>query len=262
MASDIGLFHSSMHRLAALIALALTLSACGNGKSTDEVFVFAASSLTEVMTQLATDYNASNPEVEIRLNFAGSTTLREQVLGGAKADVVMVANSQIMDDLVAAGAVLKPTIAASNQMVLVVPVDNPGNVTGPQRLEPSIIAVGLCSDSVPCGMSARQILANAGVSVSLDTNEPDVKSLLAKVSEGELDAGIVYVTDLGSSASPVSSIAIDPALNETNQYPIASVAGSDNAAVAAAFVSFVMSDAGQQVFLDSGFLVSRALTDG
>lgn len=251
-----------MHRLAPLIALALTLSACGNGKSTDEVFVFAASSLTEVMTQMASDYNAVNPEVEVRLNFAGSTTLREQVLGGAKADVVMVANSQIMDELVAADAVLKPTIAASNQMVLVVPVDNPGNVTGLSDLSQPSLLVGLCSQNVPCGMSARQILANAGVSVSLDTNEPDVKSLLAKVSQGELDAGIVYVTDLGSIASPVSSIAIDPALNETNQYPIASVAGSSNAAAAAAFVSFVMSEVGQQVFLDSGFLVSRAPADG
>jgi molybdate transport system substrate-binding protein len=245
-----------------LIALALTLSACANDTNTEEVFLFAASSLTEVMTQVAAEYNAANPEVEIKLNFAGSATLREQLLGGAKADVVMVANSHIMDDLVAADAVLEPAIAASNQMVLVVPVDNPANITALSDLDRESLLVGLCSKGVPCGMSARQILANAGVSVSLDTNEPNVKSLLAKISQGELDAGIVYVTDLGSSASPVSSIAIDPAQNETNQYPIASVAGSSNPAAAAAFVRFVISEIGQQAFLDSGFLVSRAPADG
>lgn len=243
-----------MRRLAPLFALALALSACTDNGPSDQVLVFAAASLTEVMTELTSEYNSTNPDVSIELSFAGSATIREQVLGGAGADVVMVANEQIMAELVAAGAVISPSIAARNQMVLVMPADNPGNVTSLADLSNESLLVGLCSERVPCGITARLILRNAGVSVSLDTNEPDVRSLLSKVAQGELDAGIVYLTDLRSSPSALTSVTIEQSINETNAYPIAVAVDSQSAEASDSFLSFVLSPAGQRVFAEFGFL--------
>lgn len=222
------------------------------------MLVFAASSLTEVMTELAEDFNRTNPGIQIQLNFAGSATLREQILGGASADVAIVANDQIMGDLLSAGAVSAPAVAARNQMVLVVPKDNPANVNSLSDLSEESLLVGLCSEGVPCGSSARQILIKAGVSVSIDTNEPNVRSLLAKVTQGELDAGIVYVTDLARAGLGVSSIAIEPRFNVTNNYLIATVIDGDNPAGAKEFTQFVLSPHGQQIFADFGFLRPEA----
>lgn len=245
-----------MHRT--LLALVLALSACSSEENSEELLVFAASSLTEAMTAIAVEFEELHPELEVQLNFAGSATLAQQIMGGAKADVLLVANTQIMDDLLDAGTVGTPQTAALNRMVLVVPQDNPAKVTGLADLENESLLVGLCSESVPCGAAAREILESAGVEIALDTNEPDVRSLLAKVSQGELDAGIVYTTDLSVEELPVSSITIEPDLYLPNRYPVAIVSDTDSTAAAEGFVAFVLSPRGRQVFADYEFLTPES----
>lgn len=245
-----------MRVLPLFLALCVACGSCSAGDGADQVSVFAAASLTDVLNEVAGEFESLNPNFEIQLNFAGSTTLRTQLLEGAPADVVMLANVSTMDDLRDAEVVSASSIAAGNLMVIAV-----ANSAGPQidmlsDLANDSLLVGLCAPDVPCGSTARTILNAAGVNPSLDTNEPDVRSLLSKISSGELDAGIVYKTDLASADQPVRGIDIDPSLYQPNLYPIASVPASPNDEGADAFVEFVLSDAGQEILSSYGFLTA------
>ena len=113
--------------------------------------------------------------------------------------------------------------------------------------------IGLCTEAVPCGSLAREVLAAAGIDASIDTSEPDVRSLLTKLEVGELDAGIVYITDI-IATSEVAGIEIPDAVNPIARYPIAALADSPNSAGAEEFVAFVLSAEGQRILATHGFL--------
>jgi molybdate transport system substrate-binding protein len=115
------------------------------------------------------------------------------------------------------------------------------------------LLIGLCSEEVPCGRYARQILSNAGVVASIDTNEPDVRSLVSKIELGELDAGIVYATDVVGARGELEDIDITAEFNVTVLYPIAVLADSLHPAEAEMFVEFVLSDEGQIALQQAGF---------
>ena len=115
------------------------------------------------------------------------------------------------------------------------------------------LLIGLCAEDVPCGDFGRQALANAGITPSIDTNEPDVRALLTKVESGELDAGIVYVTDVLSTDGGVEGIDIPEDDNVVAEYPIVALAGAPNSDAAAAFVDFVLSGEGQAILAEYGF---------
>lgn len=229
---------------------ALLVTACAGG-SDREVLVFAAASLTDAFGDLERAYEADNPGVDIRLNLAGSSSLREQILQGAPADVFAVADEAVMAQIVAAdvGADVSRTFA-TNTLQMVVPAGNPGGVTGLADVADASLLVGVCAASVPCGRFANEVFERAGVMPAPDTTEPDVRSLLTKVAEDELDVGVVYVTDVVSAGSAVEGIEIPADVNVEARYPITSLGGAGEAAD---FVAFVLSDEGARILAKNGF---------
>ncbi len=221
---------------------------------TAEVLVSAAASLTDAFGAVATAFEAANPGVDVVLNLAGSSTLRQQILEGAPADVFASADESNMERVVEAGeAAGPPAVFARNRLRIAVPPGNPAGVTGLADFADEGLLVGLCAEAVPCGAFARRALARAGVRPAVDTEEPDVRSLLTKIALGELDAGIVYATDV-APAHRVQGIAIPDDENVTARYPIVLLAHAPEPRAGAAFVAFVLSDGGQEILRQHGFV--------
>lgn len=234
------------------MAIAGALAACSGGGEDPQVLVFAASSLTDAFGDLETAFEAAHPGVDVELNLAGSSRLREQLLAGAPADVFAAADLSTMAAVVDAGLAEAPVVFAENRLALAVPVDNPGRVQGLDDLERPELLVGLCAAGVPCGDFAREALSQAGVEASVDTDEPDVRALLTKLAAGELDAGIVYATDVAAS-DDVASIPLPPSVDVVAAYPITVLADAPAGGDAADFVAFVTSAEGQAILAAHGF---------
>jgi len=215
--------------------------------------VFAASSLTGTFTTLAKQFEAAHPGVTITTSFGASSALATQIVNGAPADVFASASPKNMQQVVTAGDASAPTIFAKNVMEIAVPPSNPAKVTGVNSLASSSVKVALCQPQVPCGVTAAKVFKNAGVTVKPVTLEPDVKSVLAKVELNEVDAGVVYVTDVMAAGTKVAGVTIPANVNASTSYPIASLSKSSNSAVAQAFVAYVLSPAGQSVLTAAGF---------
>ncbi len=217
------------------------------------ITVFAAASLTEAFEEVGTAFEAANPGTTVELNFAASSALREQILSGAPADVFASADTTNMDQVVEGGAAADPATFVENQLQIAVPAGNPAGITGLADFANGDLLIGLCAEEVPCGQFGREALTNAGVEPAVDTNEPDVRSLLTKVEAGELDAGIVYVTDVLSAGDAVDGIDIPADENVIAAYPIASLSDAANGEVVDEFVAFVLSDEGQEILSSYGF---------
>jgi molybdate transport system substrate-binding protein len=218
-----------------------------------DLLVSAAASLTDAFAEVETAFEAANPGVDVVLNLGSSSSLREQILEGAPADVFASANTSNMDQVVEADAASDPHIFATNLLQIAVPDGNEAGVTGLDDFANEDLLIGLCAEDVPCGDFARQALEKAGVNPSIDTNEPDVRALLTKIEAGELDAGIVYVTDVLSTAGSVEGIDISQEDNVVASYPIAALTAAPNPDAAAAFVEFILSAQGQAILQDFGF---------
>jgi molybdate transport system substrate-binding protein len=159
-----------------------------------------------------------------------------------------------MDQIAEAGEVAGESVPfARNHLQIVVPAGNEAGVSGLADFADADLLVGLCAEEAPCGQFGREVLANAGVRPTIDTNEPDVRSLLTKIEAGELDAGIVYRTDALAAGDAVEGVGIPADQNVTATYPIAVLAASSDGAAARAFVDFVLSDAGQAILAEYGF---------
>jgi molybdate transport system substrate-binding protein len=238
------------------VAALLILSACGGsaGPADGEVLVSAAASLTEAFGALETAFEATHPGVDVVLNLGGSSALREQILAGAPADVFASANVANMERVDGAGAVVgAPEIFAANHLEIAVPPGNPAGVTGLDDFARGDLLIGLCAPGVPCGDYGREALAGAGVEPSIDTEEPNVRALLTKIEAGELDAGIVYVTDVVAAGGTVDGIEIPDDVNVFAEYPIAVLSDAPNPIGATAFTTFVLSDRGGKILSDYGF---------
>ena len=228
--------------------------AAGEPDLAGSITVFAAASLTDAFGEIADEFEAANPGVSVESNFGASSALREQILAGAPADVFASANLSNMDQVVEADAAAGDARTfATNRLEIVVPAGNPADVTGLAAFGDDDLLVGLCAAEVPCGDLGREALANAGVTPAVDTEEPDVRSLLTKVEAGELDAGLVYATDVLAAGDAVEGIEIPAADNVVAEYPIATLAEAGGAEVADAFVAYVLSDAGQDILTSYGF---------
>lgn len=132
-----------------------------------------------------------------------------------------------------------PLLFARNTMAIAMPASNPANIKTLQDLAKPGVRVGMCAVGVPCGANARELLARNGVSVTPVTLTTNVTQLLAQVQSGDLDAGIVFQTDVTSAQSAVASVVIPSASNVFSNYPIAVVNNAPNAAGARAFVDYV-----------------------
>jgi molybdate transport system substrate-binding protein len=222
-----------------------------------ELTVFAAASLTDAFGELAAAFEAAHPGVTVTLNFAASSALREQIIAGAPADVFASASTSDMEQLAAAGAVAgEAQVFARNRMTIAVPAGNPAGIAGLADFADPDLLIGLCAPEVPCGKYGAQALESAGVAPSVDTYEPDVRSLLTKIAAGELDAGIVYVTDVASAEEAVEGIAIPDANAVRATYPVAVLTDAPNPETAAEFAAFVLSAQGQEILAAFGFLAS------
>ncbi len=234
------------------LLVALLLSSCTGRDSDETLLVMAAASLTDAFGEIGVAFEAANPDIEVRLNLAGSGALREQIVQGAPADVFASASAQTVQALVSAGLALSPTDFASNELRIAVPTGNPGGVVGIEDLANSELLIGLCGAQVPCGQFARQALEQAGIDASVDTNEGDVRALLGKIEAGELDAGIVYASDTAAS-DDVDEILLPPTFGVAITYPITILSESPNPDAAGAFVAFVLSAEGQAILHAFGF---------
>jgi molybdate transport system substrate-binding protein len=220
---------------------------------TGTVTVLAAASLKEAFTTLATQFESDHPGSHVKLNFGASSDLAEQINQGAPADVFASASPKNMQQVITAGGASTSTNFAKNVMEVAVPPSNPANVTSVTDLAKSSVKVALCEFQVPCGTVAAEVFKNANITVKPVTLEPDVKSTLSKVELNEVDAGMVYVTDVRAAGSKVKGIVIPDNLNASTEYPIAALTKAPHPAGAQAFVDLVLSPAGQSVLTADGF---------
>jgi molybdate transport system substrate-binding protein len=243
----------SAKRIALVVALAcvlLSLTGCGSKDRT--ITVLAASSLTGTFTSLADQFEKDHPGVQVKLAFDSSATLAQQAVGGAPADVLATADTTTMDSAKAALAVASKPFA-TNVMVLATPSANPAGITRFSDLQSGNVKYVVCVDTAPCGAVAKALLAQDNITAPPVSSEVDVKSVLARLTEGEADAGIVYTTDAVAAGSQVKAIAIPGSGRQRSTYPIATLKQSKQPDLAQQFVDLVLSSAGQRVLQDAGF---------
>lgn len=258
-----------MRRVVLVSALLVLLAGCGGGSSagpraasssasspelTGTVTVLAAASLTETFTALGERFEREHPGTRLRFSFAASSELATQVVNGAPADVFASASAATMQQVADARAVAgEPTVFARNRLEIAVPADNPGNVKGLADFAREDLAIALCAPEVPCGAAAVDALETAGITPSVDTLEQDVKSALTKVELGEVDAALVYRTDVRAAGDAVLGIDFPEAAEAVNDYPIAVLADAPNPVAARTFVALVLSSAAAEALVEAGF---------
>lgn len=242
-------------RTLALAAVALLLAGCtSSGQRT--LTVLAAASLTDVFTALETRFEADHPGVDVKISFAGSSALVQQVTNGAPADVFASADERNMARVADAGlAEGTPETFATNQLTIAVPPENPAGVTSFADLAREGVVVVVCAPQVPCGAATEKVERAAGVTIEPVSEEQDVKSVLNKVRAGEADAGLVYVTDVNSAGDTVTGIAFPESGEAINSYPITVLRDAPQAGLAGEFVDLVSGDTGRAELEKAGFVV-------
>jgi molybdate transport system substrate-binding protein len=221
---------------------------------TGDITVFAAASLTESFTQIGKDFEAEHDGVKVTFNFAGSSALATQINQGAPADVFASAAPKNMKDVTDTGAITdSPTTFVTNTLEIAVPKGNPAKITGLADFAKQDLKIALCAEQVPCGAASKTVFQAAGITAAPDTLEQDVKAVLTKVSLGEVDAALVYRTDVRSAGDKVEGIEFPESDKAVNEYPIAACAKAPNPEGAKAFVEYVLSDKGKKVLTEAGF---------
>ena len=247
--------------LALAAALAVLLSACGtatrptapSGAAGGAITVLAAASLTEAFTQIGKEFEAENPGHSVTFSFGSSATLATQVVQGAPADVFAAASPATMKLVSDAGAADAPTNFASNKLQIAVPKNNPHKITGLRDFADKNARIAICAPQVPCGAAAIKVFALAKISPQPDTLEQDVKATLQKVASDEVDAALVYQTDVIAAKNQVDGIRFPEAQQAINTYPITTLKVSKSPATAKAFVDYVLSPEAQAVLGKAGF---------
>jgi molybdate transport system substrate-binding protein len=228
----------------------------GSAGATGNLTVFAAASLTESFTQIGKDFEAANPGTKVTFNFAGSSALATQINQGAPADVFASAAPANMKTVTEAGnGEGAATTFVRNQLVIAVPKGNPKGVTGLADLTKPGVKVAQCAEQVPCGAAAKKALDAAGVKLTPVTLEQDVKQALSKVKLGEVDAALVYRTDVraATAAADVDGVEFPESAGAINDYPIIVLKNAPNKTAAQALVAYVLSDKGKAVLTQAGF---------
>lgn len=223
-------------------------------KAKGTITVFAAASLKETFTELGKKFEAANPGTKVTFNFGGSSALATSINSGAPADVFAAASPATMKTVTdAGGASGQPTTFVKNTLAIAVPKGNPKHLAGLKDLTGSGVKVALCAKEVPCGAAALTALKAAGVDLTPVTLEQDVKGALTKVELGEVDASLVYKTDVQADAAKIDGVDFPEAAKAVNDYPIAALAKAPNKDGAAAFVAYVQSPEAKQVLTAAGF---------
>ena len=248
----------------AVAALSISLLAGCGGDDSDAtgddgttLTVYAAASLTKTFEAIGAEFDKAHDGVTVEFSFGGSSDLVAQIQQGAPADVFASADTANMDklsgdDLQAAD----PQNFATNTLEIAVPPGNPGGVASFADLTKSDLNVVVCAPEVPCGAAAVKVEETTGVDISPVSEEQSVTDVLAKVTSGEADAGLVYVTDVLAAGDDVEGVPFPESAEAVNTYPIVALTDAgdrDNGDLAQAFVDLVLSDTGQQILQDAGF---------
>lgn len=246
----------------ALLA-AIAIAGCSGGDSDSDsadepaevtLTVSAAASLTSTFEQLGEQFEAENEGVTVAFNFAGSSDLVGQVQQGAPADVIATADPTTMQTLVTDGLLTgDPVLFASNTLQIAVPPGNPANVKTLADLTKPKLKLVLCAPEVPCGSAALRVADAAKLTFKPVSEEASVTDVLGKVTSGEADAGLVYVTDVIAAGAAVEGIAFPESAGAINVYPIAGVGASENADLAQEFIDLVLGPDGSAILSNAGF---------
>lgn len=235
--------------LGILAAAALALAGCTSAAPSTELTVYAAASLSGAFDEIAAEFSAAHPDITVNpISYDGSSVLATQIIGGAPADVFAAADEASMATVTDAGLADHPVSFAANELQIATAPGNPLGLTDLASL--TDVTTVLCIPEAPCGRASATLLQNAGVTLTAASEEQNVTAVLTKVTSGEADAGLVYVTDVLAAGADVTGIPIDGADAATNVYPIAALNDSE---AAEAFLSFVTGPSGQAVLADYGF---------
>nr|WP_181397105.1 molybdate ABC transporter substrate-binding protein [Cryobacterium arcticum] len=219
-----------------------------------DITVFAAASLKATFTELAASFEAENPGTTVALNFAGSSDLVTQIIEGAPADVFASADTKNMtkltDESLAAG---DPVDFATNVLEIAVPPGNPAGIVDFADLASPDVKLVVCAPEVPCGSATATVAAAADLTLTPVSEESSVTDVLGKVTSGEADAGLVYVTDVTAAGDAVEGIDFAESAEAVNTYPIVALKDSASADVAQAFVDYITGGAGADVLQTAGF---------
>ncbi|MGD9622845.1 MAG: molybdate ABC transporter substrate-binding protein [Mycolicibacterium sp.] len=243
-----------------LVALALAagiaveaIVGCASSRPTG-IIVFAAASLKSTFTELGRQFEKDHPGTKVTFNFAGSSDLATQLDQGAPADVFAAADTANMAKAVAAGVVSgDPIDFATNTLTIVTPPGNPLNIASFNDLAKPGIQVVVCAPQVPCGSATEEVENHTGVTLSPVSEESAVTDVLGKITTGQADAGLVYVTDAAGAGDKVTAIPFPESRGAVNTYPIAILAESVNPADAEDFIDLLLGPRGQSVLATAGF---------
>jgi molybdate transport system substrate-binding protein len=221
--------------------------------------IAVAASLQDAMGQLGPAFEQSHPGVRLSFNFGGSGMLAQQIEHGAPADVFLAAASKPMDELASQGVLWNDTRRdlLRNQIVLIVPAGNAelNSFAGLAASSVKLIALGE-PGSVPAGDYGRQALESMGLWQALQGKlvlAKDVRQVLTYVETGNVDAGIVYATDVGRSrAARIAAVAPESS-HAPVTYPVAVLKDSRNPGAARAFVAFLEGPRAASEFRRLGF---------
>jgi len=208
------------------------------------VTVFAAASLSGSFEEIKEAFIAENPDVDVVFSFGGSSGLATQLNEGAPADVFAAASPATMASV---DDVSDAQVFATNVLEIAVPAGNTGGITGLDDFADPDKAIALCAVEVPCGAASAKLFEAEGITPSVDTYEQDVKAVLTKVELGEVDAGLVYVTDVREAGNGIEGIEVTSAPVD---YPIVALTDSE---AAVAFIAFVLSEKGRAILAAAGF---------
>lgn len=259
---------------AASVAAALTLAACGSdtdsndtgssdtgsndtataNQETTDLTVFAAASLKATFTEIGELFEQEHPGTTVTFAFAGSSDLVAQLQQGAPADVFASANTSTMDQGVDAGVIAgEPVDFATNVLTIVTEPGNPLGITSFADLARPDLQLVVCAPQVPCGSATQKVEESTGVDLSPVSEESSVTDVLGKVTSGQADAGLVYVTDATDAGDSVTAVPFPESSGAVNTYPIAVTTDSANPEIAGEFVDFVTGPDGTAILGEAGF---------
>lgn len=245
-----------MRRRGLALVLALALSGCADDPAagSQEVVVLGAASLADVLQDVADLYEQEHAGVRVVVSTGGSSGLARQVVNGLPADLLVTASAASLQPVLDAGEHRgEPVVIARNRIEIAVAEGNPERLTGLADLARPELAVALCATQVPCGAAGARALEQAGVTASADTLEQDVRAVLTKVRLGEVDAGLVYATDVRAAEDEVDGLPVEPPVS--TDYPAVRLRGGSAPAAAQDLLDLLRSDRGRALLDEAGFEV-------
>lgn len=238
----------------ALGVLVLAVGCVQRQPDRDSLTVFAAASLKSAFTEIGKQFEADHPGTRVEFSFAGSSDLVTQLTQGAHADVFASADTRNMEKAASAGLLAGgPVSFASNTLTIAVRPGNPKNINALRDLTRPGVSAVVCAPQVPCGSATQKVEQAAGVNLEPVSEESSVTDVLNKVTSGQADAGIVYVTDAKDAGDKITAVPLPEASTTVNTYPIAVLKDAGNADLAKRFVDTVTGEGGQKVLAEAGF---------